>query len=438
MILILLLHLSYLGFGVATLRLLFTGEQYPWCLRFSLGYFVGLFLHVLILKVAIIATVTSPVVSWLLFVIGLSGLFYEIIFVFKIKQESLQFPTISPSSLILNAGIVILMIPAIYLITTKLVAVPEISYDSSAFWYLKSKYFFYGEHFWTDAFFDARRVHPHPDYPLYMPVFIYEHYSILGIADDFMTKPGTWIYYFCGMVLFFMLTREWVGNPAALMIVALVLYMPLHGKLIEGSITTTYVDFPLSIMVLGTVGFFLRYFRNGKQIDIFAVMIFLCSAILQKREGSVWFIIALVFGIMGMWFYQKRSWNREYCWFAIPLLVFVSWYLVSINLPHPTELHTLFGIFVPLGFSVGILRNLRNGFCLVPGLMILGYLGVIFFVIILMSVQAGSIEYFVKRPGQLYYRLLLHIHLAGLFLATVMNSNKFISYFQINSSASRS
>ena len=472
MTLVLLLHLSYLGSGLIVIHLLFNQEEYSWYLKLALGYFVGVFLHVIVLHSAIIVTITSPAVSWLLLLVGLLCLIYEIKFLIRTCPIKMNFIFAPRLTLILRASIFLLLIPVIYLVTLKLLTVPDISFDSTAFWNLKAKYFFYGDHLWTDAFMNLQRIHPHKNYPLYLPIFLFEHYSILGVADDFMTKPGIWIYYFCGMVLFFMLTQEWVGNLTALMIVALVLYTPLHSwHSIQGSIATTYVDFLLSITVMASVGLFLRYLRYGKQIDIFAVMIFLCSAILQKREGSVWFIIFLVFGLMGMWFSHKRTWDREYGWFAIPLIVFVSWLLVRAQLPqvaaeihsiklgelaglrevYPQKLQTWVeiicqiirlwgaqGIFVTLGFSVGFLRNLRKGPCLVPGLMVLGYLGVIFLVIMLLGVQAGGIEHFVKWSHSLCHRLLIHIYLAGIFLATVMNSPEFTANLQTNPSANRS
>src|SRR5262245_37159145 len=76
--LIIVLHLSYLGTGLATIRILFRSREYPWLLRLILAYYVGIFIHIVISHLAIVFTITSPIVTWVLLCIGLLGLLFEV------------------------------------------------------------------------------------------------------------------------------------------------------------------------------------------------------------------------------------------------------------------------------------------------------------------------------------------------------------------------
>ena len=142
MFLILLLHLSYLGLGLLIISFIFKHEEYPYSFRLLIAYFVGVFANVLFIHIAIIATLTSPLISWSFLIIGMTGLACEIRFVIKTKVIKLNAFFSSPKNLILNISITILLIPVLYLITLKLVGLPDVTYDSTAFWNLKAKFFF--------------------------------------------------------------------------------------------------------------------------------------------------------------------------------------------------------------------------------------------------------------------------------------------------------
>jgi len=468
MFLILLLHLSYLGLGLLIISLIFKHEEYPYSFRLLIAYFVGVFANVLFIHIAIIATLTSPLISWSFLIIGMAGLACEIRFVIKTNVIKLNAFFSSPKNLILNISITILLIPVLYLITLKLVGLPDVTYDSTAFWNLKAKFFFYGEHLLTDAFMNTNRVHPNRDYPLYMPIFIFEHFSIIGTADDWLTKYGTWIYYTSGMILFFMIIRQWTGTKIALLATIFMLYSPLYSyNSIQGSITNTYMDFPLSLMIAASVGLFLRYQFHRNPLDIFGASVFVASAILLKREGAVWFILFVSFALLAMVFTRKKIWQNEYAWLILPILVFICWQLIRTRIPPPISdiqittyaehitsgqvfspssvftnlssvftkmikawlisifkirLWGLFPIFVIPYFVFGLLINLRNLTILLTASMVLGYLGGIFLALMLIDLKTGGLDGYMIFA---YPRLIIQLLPVSLLLAIFMNSNKF-------------
>jgi len=355
---------------------------------------------------------------------------------------------------------IIFLAPAIYLITLRLVAVPDISFDSTAFWNLKAKYFFYGQHLWTETFLDVDRINEHRDYPLYMPIFNFEHYSILGKADDFATKAGTWIYYGTGLLLFFCLVSEWAGNKVALLTTSFVLYSPAYSYDAYASITSTYVDFPLSLMILVSTGFLLRYLRSRHTIDCFGAAMAASSATLQKTEGAVWAVIFIAFTIMIIPKIRNRVWKKDYAWLLLPICILSGWYLIKSRLPYgldidrPTikqllELWTvapkmlvawlasifkiepwgLLPFFTIPAFMMGLIRNIHNKIKLVPALMVLCYLGSNFIAFMLLDIQVGRFDYYMRVS---YDRHIIHILLVSIFLAVAMNTPKFAGELDSN------
>ena len=453
--LITLLHISYLGTGLATIRILFRGRDYPWHFRFILAYYVGIFVHIVILHLAIVFTITSPIVTWLLLCIGLLGLLFEVANGLRTSPFSFgRFPVDYKNKCLNGFLAILLLTPAIYLITLRLVAVPDISFDPTAFWNLKAKYFFYGQHLWTDTFLDVDRINEHRDYPLYMPIFNFEHYSIIGKADDFATKAGTWIYYGTGLLLFFCLVSEWAGNKVALLTTAFVLYSPAYSYDAYASITSTYVDFPLSLMILVSTGFLVRYLRSGHTIDLFGSAMAASSATLQKTEGTVWAVIFIGFTVLIISKQRNREWKNDYAWLLLPLFTLGGWYLIKSRLPYDLDIENptieqlfslwkvapkmlvawvasifkiepwgLLPFFTIPAFMVGLIRNSHDTIKLVPALMVLCYLASNFIAFMILDVQLGSFDLYMRVS---YNRHIIQILLVSVFLAVAMNTLKFV------------
>jgi hypothetical protein len=452
--LIILLHLSYLGTGLATIRILFRNREYPWCFRLTLAYYTGIFAHVVILHVAIVFTITSPIVTWLLLSVGLLGLLFEVANILTTRPfKSGRLSDESKHKLLHSILAIILLTPAIYLVTLRLVAVPDISFDPTAFWNLKAKYFFYSEHLWTDTFLDVDRINEHRDYPLYMPIFTFEHYSIIGKADDFSTKAGTWIYYGTGLLLFFFLISEWAGRKVALLATSFVLYSPAYSYDAYASITTTYVDFPLSLMILVSTSFLLRYLRSRRTVDFFGAALAASSATLQKTEGTVWAVLFIAFTILIIPKIRNRVWKNDYAWLLLPICILSGWYLIKSRLPYDLDIDTptieqlfnlwkvapkmlvtwlasifkiepwgLIPFFTIPAFIIGLIRNIHSKIKLVPALMVLCYLGSNFIAFMLLDIQLGSFDLYMRVS---YDRHMIHIILVSIFLAVAMNTPEF-------------
>jgi len=177
------------------------------------------------------------------------------------------------------------------------------------------------------------------------------------------------------------------------------------------------------------------------------------AASLQKTEGTVWAVIFIAFTILIIPKIRNRIWKNDYAWLLLPICVLSGWYLIKSRLPYglditrPTitqilELWTvapkmlvawcasffkiepwgLLPFFTIPAFMIALIRNMQNKIKLVPALMVLCYLGINFVAFMLLDIQVGRFDYYMRVS---YDRHIIHILLVSIFLAVAMNTPKF-------------
>ncbi len=466
---IIMLHLAYFGTGALALDHFFPQKRKVDSLRVPLAYFTGIFVNVVALQLAVVLGITSNVLPTALFLLGLAG------FIIHSKKEIAvvrsRFPSIRfESHHFIYSLVAVVAAPAVALIAIRMLSTPEFRFDTTAFWLLKAKYFFYGNDLWSDAFQNMDRLHPHRDYPLYVPLLWYQHFAVIGMPDDHLLKFGVFIYHGFGCMLFFLLIKDWAGTFVSLLVLAILLLSPLHGystlydfHSINGSISSLYVGFSLSIAMMASLGFFLRFICNERRSDLFGAVMFLSTAVLMKREGIVWFgLFSLIF-LISIHIYIPEKRKEAYAFYLLPLAVFIGWWLLKAKLPEEySEFHLprsldeviilpqffprmlkawferlinihiwgVIGIMTVAGFCLGFIRNRHRYKNLILCLLPIGYLCCIFLVVILYASQdqnhVDPWHHITGRDNCVFNRLLIHIHLTALFLAVVINSDKFI------------
>ena len=450
MLKIILLHASYLGTGLILLNALPRAREYPRSIKWCMGYFTGVCVHVLVLLVCLEAGITAHSVPWFLVAAGLLALIYATLWEIKMWPPREITKKSSIPQLVVMTLAFALLVPSLWLISVELVGVPEVSYDSTAFWNLKAKYFFFGEDLSGDAFHNPLRVHPHKNYPLYRPIFAYENFAILGNADDFATKPGFWIYNMVGLLLLGVQIKKWTGTLVAVMAVGILLYTPLWSYLeTAGSIATTYADFPLSVMLAASAGFLLRYFQGDEPLDLAGAMVSVSSALLLKQEGMVWLAVFLPLAFVALWNLHGTFFHRDHWWFILPILLLAFWLIIRSSLPGGSDLnrptweqlrllpdvfpkvgdawlHRLLDVhlwgFMPellaIGFLIGMVRSMRT-WSVVIALMAIAMVVSSFLVTMLLEIQIGQIDIYTRF---LYDRLALQLVPLFLLLAVGLNT----------------
>jgi len=448
MISLLALHASYLGLGLALLALIFRQSTWPLGLRLGVGYFTGLLLHVGALLAFWSAGLPLDPLVWTLLVTGLIGL--------ALGARSLRRvpPRVTPErsrgARRTNLLLGLLLLPPAALISVQLLGMPDVHYDSTAFWNLKAEWILAGEGPDSAAFSDARRVHASPSHPLYRPMFSYEQYLMLGSADDHAAKPGYWLALLAGFGLLGALLARAAGRTAALAGLCLVLWTPIMAAApIHGSPGSTYVDIPIGLQYAIGLAFLLRAMSTRSALDVFGAAVATASVALLKNEGAIWCALFLPLGGLALLASHRRRARAHLAWLALPLAALVGWKAlqsrlapeVMVRMPTPkqivdlpsvmprmaeawiqslldTGLWGLLGFALLLGTAVGILRNLRRARVLVA-LIPIGQLCAVLLAVMLLELQKGGFDNWMSFAWD---RLMLQLVPSALLLTLVLNS----------------
>jgi len=178
------------------------------------------------------------------------------------------------------------------------------------------------------------------------------------------------------------------------------------------------------------------------------------SATLQKTEGTVWAVIFIGFTVLIISKQRNREWKNDYAWLLLPLFTLGGWYLIKSRLPYDLDIENptieqlfslwkvapkmlvawvasifkiepwgLLPFFTIPAFMVGLMRNIHNKIKLVPALMVLCYLASNFIAFMILDVQLGSFDLYMRVS---YNRHIIQILLVSVFLAVAMNTLKFV------------
>lgn len=448
MIHILALHASYLGLGLALIALLFGRRPWPRGLRLGCGYFTGMLLHVGCLLAFWAAGLPTHPAVWTLLALGLAGLPWGMRSLRHTPPRTT--PVATAGTRRLDLALLLVLLPPAALISLQLLAMPDVHHDSTAFWNLKAEWILAGEGPDSASFSDPQRVHASPSHPLYRPLFTYEHYLLLGGADDHAAKPGYWLALLAGLLFLGALLAQAAGRTVALAGLALMLWTPIMSSApIHGSPGSTYVDVPIGLQYAIGLGLLLRALSTRSVLDLFGAAIATTSVVLLKNEGAIWCALFLPLCGLALLLSHRGRARRHAAWLALPLLALVGWKLLQsrltpeilVHTPTPrqivdlptmmprlaeawwqsvtdTSLWGVLGVALVLGTLVGLLRNLSRPRVLV-GLVLLGQLAAVLVALMLLELQKGGFDNWMAHAWD---RLMLQLVPPALLLTVVLNT----------------
>jgi len=223
--------------------------------------------------------------------------------------------------------------------------VHTLGWDGLFNWEIKARYAFANGGILPASYFrDSSRVFTHPEYPLAIPFTELWLYFWLGEPDQFWAKIIFPVFYVAEIFLLVGLGsrltgKSWVGLLAA----AFLFFIP-QITVEGGSAVVGYVDFPLSVFYLATIGFLLGAIDQN-DVVLFRIYAF-CLALLPwvKRDGLILWVVAALCGAFAILRMKKPV---AYLLMLVPgLVVIVGWhfYLRLIHVTVPTE-------FLPVTFA---------------------------------------------------------------------------------------
>jgi hypothetical protein len=328
-LLLIAVQVSYIGTGIWISTAVVRGES--WFVRLPVAYFAGVLLQVVYLHVPVIAggnpgNFAAPGIYCGLASLGL----------YWYKNRSAGAITSldhrrRPAWQALLGGVVLL--PGILFLWGRLVTLPDVEYDTTAFWFLKSRLFLAGDNFGSESFQDVDRVHAHKNYPIYWSLFGLQHFAFTNVVDDWVYKPGVATFNTMGLALVFGLMKSRVGLLWSVTASAILIYSPVFCyRAVQGAPYSAFADFPLALLIAGAIGTGVRAMEQPTTRSLTAAAVFVTSTFLLKSEGLI-FSLYFMLAVSGVVIWKASRQRRSLLVFAGVTLILAGWIWVRRQLP---------------------------------------------------------------------------------------------------------
>lgn len=213
-----------------------------------------------------------------------------------------------------------------------------LGWDGLLNWEIKARYaFLNGGTIPASYYSSAGRAFSHPEYPLGIPFTELWLYLWMGEPNQFLVKTIFPLFYAaCAPLLALLVSRLSGKRWAGLAVASLLPFVPAVSAS-PGGIIVGYVDIPLSVFYLTSLGYLLLWFKTNDRsyIIVFAA----ASAVLPwiKSEGIILWAVVVLVGL-GLSFAKNRL--AQFLIAVAPgLLVIFGWrlYLKLVHISLPSD-----------------------------------------------------------------------------------------------------
>lgn len=217
-----------------------------------------------------------------------------------------------PAALRVAAGIGKSFVAIVTLIVAfNLLARPMYQFDSRAIWGLKAKILFHERTIFSPSVEDMSRNHPHPRYPLLVPVALAWVFESMGDADDRAVRI-LFLAFFLGLIAaaYRLPQRHPPVHPparldkiAGIVSVAVLAVSPyVYGSMTRGA-SSGYADITLTFYIAASVLAMSMWIRERKAAFAVAGALLAAFAALTKNEGLIFalnlFVVTAAFSLAG-------------------------------------------------------------------------------------------------------------------------------------------
>lgn len=255
--------------------------------------------------------------------------------------------------LIAGAGICVIAVIVI-VVFFNLLARPMYEFDSRAIWGMKAKILFHERTIFSEAVVNASSNHPHPRYPLLLPIAESWVFENIGQADDRLVRL-LFLWFFIGLILStYQLQRHFAGKVAAIWCVCALLVTPfLYSGVTEGGASSGYADVIVSFYITTSALAMILWMKEGNITFALVGAILAACVALTKNEGLVFtvslFLTTVVFSFLGKGRLKTgdparsdlSAWLRDnlpklYClalYVLVVAIMLLPWFFVRSGLP---------------------------------------------------------------------------------------------------------
>jgi hypothetical protein len=188
-------------------------------------------------------------------------------------------------TLVLAASVVVVIVLA--LVTINLMIRPMYQFDSRAIWGMKAKILFHEQTIFSDAVMQLSRNHPHPRYPLLVPISMAWVFESMGEADDRLVRI-VFLAFFAGLVAGTHSLMRLGGRISAALSLAAMVTAPFLYSATKAGASSGYADVPLTFYITTSALAMLMWLKRGERGFGFLAAALATCGILTKNEGIVY------------------------------------------------------------------------------------------------------------------------------------------------------
>lgn len=227
--------------------------------------------------------------------------------------------------------------------------VHTLGWDGLFNWEIKARYAFANGGILPASYFrDSGRMFSHPEYPLAIPFTELWIYLWLGESNQFWAKSIFPIFYFAGVTLLLSFTSKLTGRSWLALLAGIFLFFVPQISVEGGSAVVGYVDFPLSVFYLATIGSLICALHLNDEAYLRVYCTGLAFLPWIKREGLILWVIAAFCGIVAFLWMKKPL--RSFLLLLPGILIIAAWQI------YLRVVHAVISVdFLPANFE-----NLRS------------------------------------------------------------------------------
>ena len=212
-----------------------------------------------------------------------------------------------------------------------------LGWDGLLDWEIKARYAFLGDNVVPSHYYNSGRIFSHPEYPLAIPFAELWLYVWMGEAHQFWIKTIFPVFYAVGAALLALLSARLTGKHWAGYGVAVLFFFVPQVTVGVGGAIFGYVDFPISVVYLATIGYLLCWIKSDSSYHFRIYSACLAMLPWMKREGAILWLIAATAGIAVILI--QRQPRAKLLALAPGLLIMIGWefYLRALHSPPSQE-----------------------------------------------------------------------------------------------------
>jgi hypothetical protein len=180
------------------------------------------------------------------------------------------------------------------ILSFNLLARPTYQFDSRAIWMYKAKIIFEERTIFSDAVLDQSRNHPHPQYPLLLPIAAGWTFANLEKPDDRLVRALFLLFFIGLMVATYELQRLKSTVAASASASFALLIIPFIYSGTRAGPSSGYADLTLSFYITSSVLAMALWLREKKYVYFVIGSILAATAAMVKNEGLLFSVNLLM------------------------------------------------------------------------------------------------------------------------------------------------